>query len=139
MTLADKLDHMRAWRQRVADSTDSYATPEWKARATATAERNIANVEAAIEQHGADFELPTITQALTSPLFDAEQRAVIHWQFRKFLQPGDFWSALLDAAECADGVNRERLALAFPDLMAGMHRYRHEDGYSDFLELIDKR
>jgi hypothetical protein len=139
MTLAEALGANQRWIEQIAESAEPYATEEWKAEATGLASRKGEAIKQMVEEYGPDYELPTFANFDTSPLFTGAQRWVIRWQFKRHLRPGPFTEALMEAAANADTVNQARLALGFPDLIEGIRRYRGEEGYSDFMELLDRR
>lgn len=134
LTIKDKLEENARWRARVEESTADYATEAWKARAFTKIDR----LDALLNKHPLDMPIPRIHEAITSPLFTAEQQWVIRWQFAKHLGTGDYFTALFKAIEHADGENLNRLELAYPDLIGGVKKYRSITGWSDFIDLLER-
>lgn len=134
-TVLEKREGMVAWRERVERSDADYATPEWKARALAT----IAAEEEALAFADADTVLPTFRDVASggaSEFFSATEREAIIWQYRDALALGGFRRALLEAVTLADEDNLDRLALAYPDLVEGIRRWRNESGFAGRIRAL---
>ena len=65
-----------------------------------------------------------IGEFLASPDWTPGEKAVIKWQYRLL---GNFHTALYNAIKFADGNNLDRLALGFPDEVAGFRAWAFGD------------
>ena len=61
------------------------------------------------------------------PKITEQEKLVIQWQFRLC---GSFYTALWNAIKQADEENLDRLALGFPDHVAGFRAWAYSDPYS---------
>ena len=69
-----------------------------------------------------------IGEFLESPEWNAGEKFVIKWQFNRSLQLlGDFGAALAEAIVRADDSNLTKLALGFPDEVAGFLAWNRGD------------
>jgi hypothetical protein len=64
----------------------------------------------------------SVDQVLNSNLWTPGEKAVVKWQFRKF---GHFFTALFGTMARADEENLTKLALGFPDEVAGFREWAH--------------
>lgn len=137
-TLRDVNRGYDEWEARVQATTAAYATPRWKLDSKAQINRRRSKLARLTYEYGADYQLPTLHEALVSPLFSETEKWAIRWQFSGKLGLGSFTTALIAAAAAAGSENQARLRLAYPDLIDGIQAWRNISGWSDFVDLIDR-
>lgn len=132
MTAGERLVNHDGWRAAIRANEADYATDEWKADALSTVDESAAY----LAELDPDYPLPGFRDVwlsgphgVDSPFSPPEWWAIV-WQYERHLQLGSFTRDLLQLASKADGSNADRLALAWPDLVEGIRRWRSEASFA---------
>ena len=128
-TVRDRLDGLAHWRSRVEESTEDYATPEWKLRVYAAIDRQ----EDRLSEFPDEMVLLNESQAMRASFITPVEKAAIRWQRRSNWDQGAFWAHLWEAISTADSEHLARLAAGYPNEVAAVRLWRSERGWADSL------